>query len=251
MTLFLIIFILSFIVFSCRFNWWRIPKKNGFLAIMYHHVGKGESRFIVEPEIFKKHLKMLLEHGYTPLTLQEFSNLYKTGNLPVKPLLITFDDGYEDNYKNMFPIVREMKVKVNVFIAAGLIGTEKMLSWNQIHEMIASGLVGFGSHGMTHSPLRKISNEDVLHELSASKELIEKNLGMEIDSFCYPFGSGAFDKRIRPLVFKTGYKFDFSTKKGINSKKWNNKKPIKRIFPRNGETMFDFYLQITRGRSRF
>ena len=120
-----------------------------------------------------------------------------------------------------------------------------------VRQMQESGLVQFGSHTLDHARLRRLPQEDILRQLRQSKAVLEEKLGVACEAFCYPFGSGGFDKRVRPLVFQAGYLFDFSTKPGINPWPWKGKKTLLRAFPRGGETLTDFYIQITRGKSKF
>ena len=116
--------------------------------------------------------------------------------------------------------------------------------------MQSSRLVEFGSHTATHRRLRSLTNEEISEELVSSKKILEEKLSVPVTAFCYPFGAGGFDKRVRPLVFQAGYLFDFSTKKGINPWPWKGKTALLRAFPRGGESLFDFHLQLTRGRSK-
>ena len=89
-----------------------------------------------------------------------------------------------------------------------------------------------------------------MQEITRIKQILTEKLGAAPVSFCYPFGAGGFDKRVRPQVLKAGFVLDFSTKKGINPWPWRGKKSILRAFPRGGEDLFDYHLQLTRGRNK-
>ncbi len=240
-----------------RWQFWRLPKK-GLLALMYHHIGQTDKTddqfpFTITPQRLEEHLLLLKRKGYTPVGLSELEQAFRTGRrLPEKPVLLTFDDGYEDNFTRLFPLLQKHKAKALIFLITDYIGQKPgYMNWEQIRQMQASGLAEFGSHTATHARLRRLNKEDIMRELTQSKRAIEQNLGVPCLSFCYPFGSGGLDKRVRPLVFQAGYLFDFSTKPGINPWPWKGKKTILRAFPRGGETMTDFYIQITRGKSKF
>ena len=138
-----------------------------------------------------------------------------------------------------------------IFLITDRVGTPGYMTWEQIKEMKDSGLAEFGSHTRSHRRLRSLPDEEIVKELRESKQILEEKLGSPVTALCYPFGAGGFDKRVRPQVFKAGYIFDFSTKKGVNPWPLNPHKPIKRAFPRGGESALDFTLQVTRGRSRF
>lgn len=240
-----------------RWQFWR-PVKRGLVACMYHHIGylpksDWQYAFTITPERFKEQLDVLHKHGFTPILPRDILAAKKAGSpLPAKPIILTFDDGTLDTFHALFPILQERRVKALVFLITDFIGTQPdYMTWDQARQMQQSGLVEFGSHTCSHARLRKISDEEIKRELSQSKQIIEEKLAVPCSSFCYPFGSGGFDQRVRPLVFQAGYQFDFSTKQGINPWPWTGKKTILRTFPRGGETLTDFYIQITRGKSKF
>lgn len=227
---------------------WYLPKRSGFVAFMYHHVepNGAPDPFTVAPEMLEKHILFLKEKGYTPVSLKELQ-----GNKSVKkPVMLTFDDGYADNYTHLFPLLKKYNVPAVIFLITDKIGSEGFLTWEQIREMKDSGLVEFGSHTRSHRRLRSLPDEEIVRELVQSKQILEEKLGEPVTAFCYPFGAGGFDKRVRPQVFKAGYAFDFSTKKGVNPWPWNPEKTLRRAFPRGGETLFDYHLQLTRGQSK-
>ena len=236
---------------------WYLPKRHGFVALMYHHVGvlqdpqEEQFPFTVRPEMLERQILFLKANGYYPLSLAELENARKTGKSTVqKPVMLTFDDGYEDNYTALFPLVQKYQIPVLIFLITDRIGTPGYLTWDQILQMQASGLVAFGSHSCSHRRLRSLSDEEIAQEITRSKQILEERLGHAVTAFCYPFGAGGFDKRVRPQVFKAGYLLDFSTKKGVNPWPWKGKSTLRRAFPRGGETLFDYHLQLTRGMSK-
>lgn len=247
------LFCLVLIKSAIRWQFWRLPK-TGLLALMYHHIGylpptDWQYAFTITPERFNEQLDKLAEMGFTPV---HCADLLSAQNAPQKPVVLTFDDGTLDTYQALFPILQKRKVKAVVFLITDFIGTQPdYMTWDHVRQLHQSGLVEFGSHTCSHARLRQLTDEQILRELTQSKKVIEEQLGAPCISFCYPFGSGGFDARVRPLVFQAGYQFDFSTKQGINAWPWNGKKTLLRTFPRGGETMTDFYIQITRGKSKF
>lgn len=240
-----------------RWQFWRLPKR-GLLCLMYHHIGRADEKdgqfpFTIPPERFERQLDMLDKHGFTPIGLGALAQAAQTGRrAPAKPVLLTFDDGHLDNYELLFPILQKRKVKALIFLVTDYIGVKPgYITWDQARQMQKSGFIEFGSHTLSHARLRRLSDEEILRELTQSKQIIEDKLGTTCKAFCYPFGSGGFDKRVRALVFQAGYQFDFSTKPGVNPWPWKGKKTILRAFPRGGESLTDFYVQITRGKSKF
>lgn len=242
---------------AVRWQFWR-PAKKGLLCLMYHHLGHTDKKdqqfpFTITPENFQRQLDTLRKHGFTCIGLAQLRHARQTGQpLPAKPALLTFDDGYADSFTLLFPLLQKYRVPALIFLITDFIGQKPgYLTWQQVKTMQQSGLVDFASHTCSHARLRSLSDADILRELTQSKQKIETELGTVCDAFCYPFGSGGFDKRVRPLVFQAGYQFDFSTKPGINPWPWTGKKTLLRAFPRGGETPADFYIQITRGKSKF
>lgn len=245
------VLLLFLIAFSLRFTWWWTPLYKGLIVFMYHHIKPAtanQDAFNIVPEIFEKQIKYLISRKYTFIGLEDLTTQKSKIK---KPVMITFDDGYIDNYKYVFPILKKYNVKAVIFLIAGDIGKKSdLLTWEQVHEMEKSGLVSFGSHGLTHTNIRRMEPALALKELKESKAILEEKLGHKITSFCYPFGAGGTDKRVRKLVFEAGYLFDFSTRRSLNPwplKKWRT---IYRAFPRGGETKFDFILQTHLGRSK-
>ena len=241
---------------ALRRTWYWLPR-SGFVALMYHHIGilndphDEQYPFTITPGMFEKQLLFLKQHGYTPASEHDIVHAYQTGHTHVtKPVLLTFDDGHADNYTTLFPLLQKYQVPALIFLITSRMGTPGYLTWEQVQEMHQSGLVAFGSHTCTHRRLRSLSDDEIWQELAQSKQILEEKLGVPVVSFCYPYGSGGFDKQVRPQVFKAGYLLDFSTKKGINPWPWRGKKPILRAFPRGGETLWDYHLQLTRGRSK-
>ena len=241
---------------ALRKTWYWLPRR-GFVALMYHHIGTltnpqdEQFPFTVTPEHFEAQLRFLQQHGYQIISESDVLHARKDTQSSVKkPILLTFDDGYADNYTFLFPLLKKYQAHALIFLITDRVGTKDYLNWQQIKEMKESGWVAFGSHTCSHRRLRSLSDEEIIQEITQSKQILEEKLGAPVISFCYPFGAGGFDKRVRPQVFKAGYQLDFSTKKGINPWPWKGKKSILRAFPRGGETLFDYHLQLTRGRSK-
>lgn len=241
---------------ALRRTWYWLPRR-GLVAFMYHHIRPipetpdGPDPFSVSPEQFEKQLLFLKNNGYTVVHEKEVVHAYQTGKSTVKkPVLLTFDDGHTDNYTTLFPLLKKYQTPALIFLITDNIGTPGYLTWEQVQEMQQSGLISFGSHTCTHRRLRSLSNEEIEQEVTKSRQMLEEKLRAPVYSFCYPFGAGGFDKRVRPRVLQAGYLLDFSTKKGINPWPWKGKSSLLRAFPRGGENLWEYHLQLTRGRSR-
>ena len=234
---------------------WFFPARKGLPVLMYHFIGEVPSpdqfAFTISAAHFERQLQFLKEHGYTPISTQELFHTYQTGHVHVgKPVMLTFDDATQDHYQVLFPLLQKYHVPALIFVITDFVGKPGYMTWQQMDEMQQSGLVEFGSHSCSHRRLRELPQEQIIQEIGQSKRVLEEHLKRPVRSFCYPFGAGAFDKHVRPHVLQAGYLFDFSTARGINPWPWRGKRSLLRAFPRGGETLWDFHLELTRGRSR-
>lgn len=254
---------------SARWNWWR-PKRDGLPIPMYHQVGEPPSmarlpKLWVRLNDFRWQMEYLLRNTFTPMLLSEFKNAESGKSpMPAKPVFVTFDDGYADNYEKAFPILRDLGVKVNIFLVADTVGRhnafndpetgpwQRMLTWERVLEMRDSGLVEFGSHTMSHRNLSLLPFEEARWEIDESKRRLESRLEREVIGFAYPYGSGARDPKIRELVRVSGYHYDFGIRQGISRRPWNrDMDALKRLLVRGDDYRWDFHLNMTRGRARF
>ncbi len=259
MTICILLFLLSCIYFFWKYpnlrKAWFLPPRKGLPVLMYHYIGQvpepSQFAFTISAANFEKQLHFLREHGYTPISVENLWQAHQTGHTSIrKPVMLTFDDATTDHYTTLFPLLQKYQVPAVIFIIADFVGKPGYMTWEQMRHMQASGLVEFGSHTCSHRRLRDLPEAEIIKEITQSKKIIEMNLERSVRCFCYPFGAGAFDKHVRPHVFKAGFLMDFSTKRGINAWPWRSKSPLLRAFPRGGETLWDFHLELTRGRSR-
>jgi peptidoglycan/xylan/chitin deacetylase (PgdA/CDA1 family) len=188
--------------------------------------------------------------GYKTATLAQWLQ----GSVPNKHVLLTFDDGYDDLFNELLPLVIEHRYKPVVFLVADRIGSSNLwdqqtglrarnlLSLGQIREMQKYG-VQFGSHTLTHPFLPSISDAELQREVCDSKSRLEDMLGVEITSFAYPFGG--VDMRVRSAVATAGYKVAFTTKPGLNW--WNDPLTQRRAGVNDYTSLLDFALKLRNG----
>lgn len=167
---------------------WPLEAGYSVPILMYHGVTDelwGNAELFVSPSEMEKQLSYLAENGYTPIFFEDLAYIADIE----KPVLLTFEDGYEDNYRELFPLLQKYGMKATVFLITDWIGGEVYLTEEEITEMAASGLVSFQSHGTSHADLTALSEEELCRQMSASKLTITRLTGREPYVFCYPNGA--------------------------------------------------------------
>ncbi len=169
--------------------------------ITYHSIDNSGSVVSTSPDVFQRQMKYLSDAGYTSLRLRELAASMKEGqNLPDKPVVLTFDDGFKNFYSHAFPVLSEYNLCATVFLVTDFCGKyndwygnppelprSELLSWSDIKALNDAG-IEFGSHTRTHPDLTKLSSAAAEAEITQSKSAIEDVLGKETVTFAYPFG---------------------------------------------------------------
>jgi len=176
----------------------RAYKPGQASILMYHSVGNNEAFFTVKPEEFNKQIEFLVRNKYNIISLQNLAQTLKNEkNIKKKTIILTFDDGYKDNYINVFPILKKYDLPATIFIATDYVGKTmknskgveiSMLNWAEITDMSKSGLVEFGCHTASHRKLDLLVEEEIVREFSSSQNLIKEKLGKACDLLAYPYG---------------------------------------------------------------
>jgi len=188
-------------------------------ALMYHHIQglneakeKNQTALTVTPEFFRNQMQYLKDKGYAVVSVDNLITFFDSGvvNPSVKAALITFDDAYEDFYRNAYPILKEFGYKAVVFVPTGLVNNPGYLSWDQINEMASSGIL-FANHTWSHKNVA-VSQEVLEREIStADLQLFERGLNSS-KVFAYPYGLD--NQRAISLLEKLNYKLAFTTRYG-------------------------------------
>lgn len=151
----------------------RLPSKTGVWipVLMYHAVGDdcwGEESLFVKPEELEKQLQYLSENGYETIFFEDLSHIEQYE----KPVILTFDDGYDDNTEKLLPLLRKYDMKATIFLIAGAVGKPHKLTRAQLTELVQSGLVSIQSHGWSHRNMAALSPLALLWELMRSQSAI-------------------------------------------------------------------------------
>jgi peptidoglycan/xylan/chitin deacetylase (PgdA/CDA1 family) len=164
--------------------------------ILYHHVQPldiaeqlGHAPLTVDSGIFDNQMKYLHDNGYHAISSQDLVNALQTRTkLPEKSIMITVDDGYDDNYTYAFLSAKKYKMIVNFMIPTGLIDTPGYMNWDHLKEMAQSPYARIYNHTTSHAALGLISKEDIVKEVTTANEDLQNKLGIKNDIVTYPYG---------------------------------------------------------------
>ncbi|MCL5795796.1 MAG: polysaccharide deacetylase family protein [Patescibacteria group bacterium] len=184
--------------------------------LMYHYIRDFNdpndeigTNLSVSPATFDKQLKWLSDNGYQSVNPDYLLTPY---TLPLKPIILTFDDGYTDAYTNAFPILKKYGFTATFYIITSSVGKNEYMSWTQIQELLKSKM-NIGSHSQNHPNLANSSDAQLITELKESKNIIEEKIGQTISDFCYP--AGKYDERVIKILKENNYKTAVTTKNGV------------------------------------
>jgi len=216
----------------------------GVPILAYHQVSEIDEVYSVTATQFEEQMNYLNKNGYTAIDLEQLFNFYAgRGSLPDKPVVITFDDGYEDNFLTALPIMEKYQMRSSVFIVGSLVGTPDYLSWQQIEDM-KNRHTEIGSHTMTHNSLSDMSDVQQRSEVVDSKAMLEQHLGTEIKFFAYPYGQ--FTPMTQQILEEAGYLGACSGLGGLNDK-GVDRYALKRVnIPHPKYGLWEFRLRLLR-----
>jgi peptidoglycan/xylan/chitin deacetylase (PgdA/CDA1 family) len=191
------------------------------MILLYHHMAPldciprdeaGDTdegwRFNHSPEAFEFQLMELQRRGYRFVSLNQLiDEIRATGNESKDSVVITFDDGWIDNYTFAFPILKKLQIPATFFIVTRGLRENRpdstRMNLEQLRELSAHGMT-IGSHTRTHPDLTTISSAAAAEEIAGSKADLQKALGVSVDFLAYP--GGGFNSRVADLAREAGYR---------------------------------------------
>lgn len=183
---------------------------------MYHSIDtistEANRMLVVSPENFKRQMEFLKNNRYNVIALDELADIINSKRkIPPKTLCITLDDGYENNYKYAYPVLKRLRLPATIFIMANFVNMPGYLTSAQIKEMADNGIY-IGSHTKSHFWLGGQDIKKAREEIFESKQALERLTSKKVNFFCYP--AGGFTKQARQLVVDAGYQGAVATNPG-------------------------------------
>jgi peptidoglycan/xylan/chitin deacetylase (PgdA/CDA1 family) len=202
-------------------------------VLMYHSIAEEEEsgvrayyRTSTSPTVFRAHMELLYREGYRVCSPSEAVRMLADPRQPIiKAAVITFDDGYRNNYETAFPILNEFGFGATIYLPTSYIADStvefkgrKCLNWDEVREMQKHG-VSFGSHTVNHPQLDGLDKSTIEMELKDSKSAIEDKTGSAVESFAYPYAfpqtKTQFKDMLRHMLYEAGYRNGVCTAIGL------------------------------------
>ncbi len=196
--------------------------------LMYHRLVKNEDAkgihtIYFDVDEFEKHLIYIKEKGFETITFDDLNKITLEKRLKKKYIILTFDDGYKDNYELLFPLLKKYNMKAVIYMVSHLNynkwdvdkdGEKRfdLMTKDEILEMDRSGLVEFGGHTMHHVNLPTLDYKTQKEEILGNKIWLEKLLEKRLVSFAYPFGY--FNEDSKKIVEELEFDYGVATDSG-------------------------------------
>jgi peptidoglycan/xylan/chitin deacetylase (PgdA/CDA1 family) len=219
----------------------RIP------ILLYHRIARTRPDddpmgLAVSPELFEAQMRSLKKQGIQTVRPSDIMPEKRhSGALPGKSLVITFDDGFLDNYINAFPILMRYNLTATIFVVPDCIGKRSywtpmdsypLMDWAHIREMAKYGF-DIQNHSSTHADLTALDDREAERQITESRETIEDLIGSPVSLLSYPFGK--FNASIMHITERAGYRYAYAAGMSCNADYCIERLPI---FERDGITRF-------------
>ncbi len=223
---------------------YELPEDVNVSVLMYHAVSDkpwGLVTLFVSPASFEEQLKYLTENGFDPIWFSDLSHVEDYD----KPVILTFDDGYDNNFTVALPLLQKYGVKATIFVITDYIGQKRYMTAEQVAEAAASGLVSIQSHTATHPDLRSLSEEQLAGEFDRSRLEIARITGRIPTVLAYPSGrNNRLTRKVAASYYKLGVRMDGGL--------WNTSSDpylVSRFYVSRDHTLGDFKKKVAKAGS--
>lgn len=193
-----------------------IPTQQPIPILMYHYIrdyhrdnDKVGNNLSVSPAIFAQQLQTLKTAGYQTIN---FNQLASGENLPAKPIILTFDDGYADAFTSALPALKKEGMTGVFYVVSQFLDKPNYLTSQQVKELAQAGMQ-IGSHTVSHGNLASMTLARQRQQLTESQAVLEQLIGQSVLDFCYP--SGQYNQQTIQLLTEIGYRSATTVKEGI------------------------------------
>ncbi|UCH12783.1 MAG: polysaccharide deacetylase family protein [Candidatus Omnitrophota bacterium] len=213
----LALFLIVTVILLTAFYYLWLSPRYVVPILMYHRIADGPNESLyVSPDTFLRQMAYIKWRGYTVISLDELVEGIKSGKkFKHNTVVITFDDGYEDNYEAAYSVLKSNGFPATIFLISNYIDKKQgYLKWQEIEEMLKDSKITFGGHARNNIYLPDVKSKSRLkNEIAGCKKDIEAKIGQNIDYFCYP--TGGFTEEIKKIVKEAGYKGACTTNRGF------------------------------------
>jgi peptidoglycan/xylan/chitin deacetylase (PgdA/CDA1 family) len=185
------------------------------IVLLYHMFGGIDSPFAIEPAAFEAQIRFLVDHEVPVVRSAELLRfLDGEAALPERAAVVTIDDGHKSVYTRAFPILKRYGVPFVLALNTAAIegGRPEAVTWDEVREMVASGLCEIVSHSHIHGHMERLTDARNLSEAELSREILEERTGVRPDAFVFPFGGN--DARVQRTIEAAGYRAAFAASGG-------------------------------------
>ena len=207
----IVLYLILAVLFACFLSLVR-DGATGIPVLNYHQINDKDHNALTVPVAeFEREMAYLKADGYTSITPEQLSDHLKHGKpLPEKPVLITFDDGYRDNYANAFPILQKYGFTASIFLVSDFMDRfDNYLTWEQVQEMSEAG-INMESHTLSHVELAGLPHDELYKQLTGGKLATEWKTLKFVKYMAYPCGS--MDDASMTAVKACGYEGGFTVR---------------------------------------
>ncbi len=202
------------ILLGAFYFFWLTPKYT-VPILTYHNIGYEKVGHFVSPDNFTKQMQYIKKNGYEVITFDELVKGIKNKKIFKRnTVVLTFDDGYKDNFENALPVLKRFGFPAIVFLITDFIGNKNnFLNWDEIR-LMSKDNISFGGHTKTHFYLGNAQDDKSTREqIAGCKKVIEQEISTPVDYFCYP--TGGFNETAKEIVKASGYKGACTTNRGL------------------------------------
>lgn len=253
------------VLFSLRYAWWRVAVDYRRPRILMYHMIRGPLRggrfnkLRVPAAEFERQLKWLVDNGWRFAFLSELGEVAGQS----KTVVLTFDDGYRDNFTSAHPLLLKYGAKATLFLVvdrfdrdwsttkkahhdSGELMREPKLTDAEVREMLQSGAWELGAHTLTHALLPDLTDAEKRQEIAGGKAELDATFATNVASFAYPFG--IFGNDDEALAGALGYRFAVTTDAGISTDARAEALRLKRVKVSGKEGALGFSIRLRTGK---